>query len=363
MSELAKQRPILPNLVKLTLAPTDTLTTHEQCLWIRTFLSPSLNSIQVYPDSLESVPIITQLAAATLLQQIASNSPNLQRLALYPASTVLHETEKNGFAILEFWSPSFYDCLPTLRLRELSCTTEILSPEHFNVLSNLPTLESLEVRHTWDTIASFRLSSPPSLKHFALHSTRWSQFRRIWGLGLFASLTSLEISFDDYRGSENIWATEMMSLISEASPILASLCIDFGDMGFELNNMVPLQPLATLPLRAVSLKSVEMMEEPALSQMITAWPLVTKLEIPDLVFSLDELYHFARLPNLEHLVVGLSFESLEIKSTMPTTTSLAFHTLESSNDVEVDVSLSSLARCVQFLLLGLHSSEFVSLIN
>lgn len=225
-------------------------------------------------------------------------------------------------------------------------------------------LESLEIHDTRDPISSACLLSPPSLKRFALHSTKMSQLQKIWDLCLFAGLTSLDITFNDEPElSHAIWLADLVSLICNTSPALTNLCIDFGDMDLKINIIAPLQPLATLPLRMVSLKYVTTMDKSALSQMALAWPMVTKLEMPDLVVSLGELHYFSRLPKLEHLVVSLWFESPKVNSAIPTHVLLAFHTLESVNEVKVDISFSSLARYVQFLLLTHTFSNFVAILS
>ncbi|KAF8598194.1 hypothetical protein BDV93DRAFT_609980 [Ceratobasidium sp. AG-I] len=365
LSALAMQRSILPNLLELRLTSVSAPTTHDQCLWIRSFLSPSLSVIHVEPDLHDDPPPITHMAAVSLLQHITSNSPNVQHLALFPPSSPSLETEKNGHAILEFWGPSFYGTLPSLQLRELICTTAIFTPEHFKVLNSMSALESLQVHNAGDPVAFVRLTSPPSLRRFALHNANWQQFQKIWDLELFSGLTLLEISFDDYSGQENytMWLTDLISLVCKASPVLTSLSIDFGgEEELRIDNIAPLQPLAALPLQTVVLKCVAMIEELVLSQMALAWPMVTKLKIPDLVFSLDELHYFARLPKLEHLIIGLSFESLEVKSEIPACKSLAFHTLESSTEVDVDVSLSLLARHLLLLWPNIQQVTWTDLV-
>ncbi|KAF8593304.1 hypothetical protein BDV93DRAFT_612284 [Ceratobasidium sp. AG-I] len=347
LSVLAKQTTMLPNLVQLTLTNTFGITSEDQCIWIRTFLSPSLHSIEVVLGpraSLDDIPRIMKLAAVSLLQQIASNSPNLQHLALFPASYPADDPENAGYNVIESWIPSFYDCLHTLRLRELVCSTGILSPEHIHILSSLLNLESLEVYYMEDDIASVRVSPPPALKRFVQRTALWSDFEKIWELDLFVGLTSLDIFFEDDSPSDDFWPTKLITLICNASPVLESLCIEFGDMGFPVNTTTHLQPLAALPLRSVRLDFFVDIGEPIYNQAMLAWPMVTKLDLPWWDATLNELYLFARLPNLEHLVVSLRLQSLEVTLPPPTVKSLVLHTLESSNVVVASVTLSSLAR-------------------
>ncbi|KAF8598200.1 hypothetical protein BDV93DRAFT_526897, partial [Ceratobasidium sp. AG-I] len=161
--------------------------------------------------------------------------------------------------------PSFYDCLRTLRLREFVCPTDILSSEHIHALDNLPTLESLEVYYVGDNITPVRRSPPPALRRFVQHSVSWSDFQKIWELGLFSGLTSLEIFFQDTPPVDKRWSTKLFILVRNASPVLENLCIDFGDMAFDLNTTRLLQPLAALPLQTVRFKFFDEIEKPILS--------------------------------------------------------------------------------------------------
>lgn len=176
--EQARHKFFLPNLLRLTLSGRE-ISTHDQCLWIRTFISPSLDTIQVKAER-SSPPNINSLAASVLLRYIVSNCPKLRTLSLFPKQTVAGtSTYRNSddYTVLGLWeSPgSVYENLINLSLRELACTFDILAPNTIHVLNRLPLLECLEVHCNpygapITPPTKCELECPLALRRFALHS-------------------------------------------------------------------------------------------------------------------------------------------------------------------------------------------------
>ncbi|KAG9128030.1 hypothetical protein FRC07_006144 [Ceratobasidium sp. 392] len=345
---------LLPNLVRLTLSATQS-SNHDLFLWIRTFLSPSLNAIQVIPDVYEGPSEMSGLVAGSLLGQIIKRCPNIRNISLFP-SLPLYSSEANGYVIADFCDSSFYDRLPTLHLTELGCTTEILTEEWIHVLEGLPLLERLDVYSADSEIATSNLSSPPALKHLGLHLVDWHEIKLIWKLNILAALSSLVISLpeDDEFDFDDVWGSDFISLICSRSPALASINLDFGPNEYALNNLSSLSPMSKLPLTAICFKSLESIADEVVENMAVVFPIATKLEFYDettMVFTFDELVHLAKLPRLQHLVIGLQGDTREIKLGSVPAVSHSLHTLEICNGVEVGPDISLLAQYVPLALL------------
>lgn len=355
--EQAKHRVLLPNLLRLTLSAHE-MSTHDQCLWIRTFMSPSLNAIQVQAQA-SRLPNINSLAASVILRYITSNCPKVHKLSLFPkqvgSSTYRHSDD---YSVLGLWESSelFYDKLTSLALQELACTSDILAPNTIHVLNRLPLLERLEV-HCSPYGASAPIASPtesklefpPTLKHFALHSGGQTTVVRTLELGIFSRLSSLTITINACDpDEEETWATNLMTLISLSTPALADLAIKFDpDVYFNLTSPSTIRPLAALPLHHVCLQ-LAVISESVLEELHTIWPSVTEIELSGLEDPLgaEELRHFAKLPNLQHLTVDLSIDWLgsafDSEDSIPIIAP-NFHTLQCTYSADISVDLLSLA--------------------
>ncbi|KAG9100993.1 hypothetical protein FRC06_003464 [Ceratobasidium sp. 370] len=346
----AQNHNLLPSLVRLTLSSFP-VPSHDQFLWIQTFLSSSLNTIKVIPDPVEGFPEISSLVAGSLLGQIINNCPNVQNLSLFPSTVPPYSSEINGYVIADFCDKTFYSRLHSLRLTELGCTTQILTQEWIHVLEGLPLLERLEVYSITADITVPKLLSPPTLKHFGLYATDWDEVEKIWALNIFATLTSVAVSLRDHDDFDlefnDSWGRDFIALICSQSPTLTSISIDFGPAEYALNNLSPLASMAKLPLATACFKSLSSMRDEVVENMASVFPMVTKLEFYDMVFTFDELIHFAKLPHLQHLVIGLAGDTRDIKLGLPLPASRSLHTLEICYDVDVGPNLSLLA---QYLL-------------
>ncbi|KAG9095997.1 hypothetical protein FS749_009291 [Ceratobasidium sp. UAMH 11750] len=341
---------LLPNLVRLTLSSFPA-SSHDQFLWIQTFLSSSLDTIKVVPDPAEGHPKISSLVAGSLLGQIINNCPNIRSISLFPSTLPPYTSDTNGYVIADFCDNTFYDRLHSLRLTELGCTTQILSKEWIHVLEGLPLLERLDVYSVATNITVSTLSSPPTLKHFGLYATYWDEVKKIWALNIFTTLSSVAVSLRDHDDfdylSNDSWGRDFIALLCSQSAALTGISIDFGPAEYALNNLSPLAPMAKLPLTTACFKSLSLMEDEVVENIAVIFPMVTKLEFYDLVFTFDELVHFAKLPHLQHLVIGLAGDTRDIKLDSSGPVSRSLHTLEICYEVDVGPDLALLA---QYLL-------------
>lgn len=364
LSEKAKHRTLLPKLSRLTLSAISSPSSDEQFLWIRMFISPSLKAIQVQPVVGHPHHIHYSTATA-LIGHIFLNCPNLHTLSLFPLDPPPNRSRlKDLVDIVGFWEPSFYDRLSALSLRNLTCAINIFAPSAVHVLAELPLLEHLEVHYASDNaspeIATSKMEPLPALRHFALCSKSWSKALDVLELGIFTGITSLTVTLgdadpeiDDPDAIDSIWGPRLMSLISRGSPLVSSLKVDLGlNIYFEIDSTSILDPLATLPLESVTLSGFAAMSSSVIKEMHGFFPLVTKFEVPDVEFGLDDMYLFSRLPNLQHLTVGLSIclDSLDSRPT-PCAILPSIRILEINGPLDIEADLSPLARCVQLYLL------------
>ncbi|QRW12030.1 F-box protein [Ceratobasidium sp. AG-Ba] len=347
----AQHRTLLPNLARLTLSAFP-ISDHEQFLWIKVFLSPSLHTIQVVPQLVDGVATISTLVAGSLLGHIVKNCPKLRTLSLFPSnSPSFHSTlDGHGYSIADFCDNSFYDRLSALNLSELSCTTAILSDNGIYVLGTLPLLERLTLYSSASAIAVAKPPCTPALQHFGLYSTYWDEIRQIWALDLFSTLNSLTISFVDTEDSDDEqvvdWGGALMSLIACHSPALTDLEIDFGTLELELDTMSTLSPLVQLPLATVSFKSLGAMADEIVENIESIFPNATKLAFFELVFTLSELAHFSKLQRLQHLAIGLAGDTKDIVLSSTHTFSNSLHTLEIYYDMDIGPDMSIFAQYV-----------------
>ncbi|KAG8713291.1 hypothetical protein FRC09_018883 [Ceratobasidium sp. 395] len=338
---------LLPNLARLTMSALS-MSSHDQFLWIRAFLSPSLNTIQVIPDADDGPCEISSLVAGSLLGQIIKSCPNIRSISLFP-STSTSVSETNGFVAADFCDSSFYDRLSALRLTELGCTTQILSEDSIHVLESLPLLERLDLFSADIEIVAVNLSSPPPLKHLGVYLVDWHEIQEIWKLNIFATLASIVIllreHYDFDWSTNDEWGNRFITLVCSRSPALASISLDFGPTGYSLNQLSSLDSMAKLPLTAVCFKSLESMGDEVVENMVTVFPMAIKLEFYDMDFRFDELIHLAKLPRLQHILIGLSGHTREINLGPPLAVSHSLHTLEVCNGiVDVGPDISLLAR-------------------
>lgn len=170
-------------------------------------------------------------------------------------------------------------------------------------------------------------------------------------LKIFSGLTSLRITVKandlDSQADEDAWATSLMTLISLCSPALTDLDIEFDpEMYFDLTSPSVIRPLAILPLQNVRLK-LALVDDPVLEELHTIWPFATRIELSGLEDALGAhaLSHFAKLPNLQHLLVDLEIDCLG-SAVDPEGFAIApnFRALQCTNSVDISVDLSLLAQ-------------------
>ncbi|KAG9073992.1 hypothetical protein FS749_014501, partial [Ceratobasidium sp. UAMH 11750] len=340
LSEQAKRRVLLPNLLELNVGSYST-GTHDLFLWTRAFLSPSLTSIvvEVGPKYKYNVlPTIPSLVAKSLLGHIEATCRELQHLQIFPAAPPEHgaRQEHSSFAVADFWERSFYERLGGFRLKALGCTTELLSPEWIHILGDLPLLESLDLYAVHGAIADIEPATLPSLKKLALHSISPGLFNAVDDLGLLAGLNSLYISFKDSVLRKNhSWQNSLVSPICRNSPELAMLELEFDYPSLYGPGLLSFRPMAALPLVDVRLKGSLDLDYDDLDQLATIWPMATRFELyhPGTRFCFNDLVYFTKLPRLRHLTLNLARRAGISFLDMPVSPSSTLQIFEISGDL------------------------------
>lgn len=350
----ARNETLLPNLKTLTLATTSDCST-SQLMWIRAFLSPSLIRIQVkfFPTH---APLISYCAASAVLRYIAETCPDVRLLAIFPDSRPSEESSLESHderAMIDFWDSSLAPHLKRLRsLSQLVGTTELLSPDNLIHLASMQNLSRLTL---YPTTTPFEVVEPTSigpttgftaLKRFSLFTVTPTLIEKIWRLRIFNSLTSLELSSVTFPpntedGQLHASAITMLSHVAKSSPHLSKITIKFdppktGKPYYDLGTISVLDPLKALQLKEMYLQGASLgvlpLQRPPQTIEYYLRHLV-KLELPKKLCSFVQLYEFARLPNLDHLIVNLRLRTPEAEA--PSINNSNFRVLESSSGTSV----------------------------
>lgn len=142
----AKDDPILPNLLRLTLTPPSLIESENQLFWIRTFLSPVLVDIRVADSPGRDVPLLRNEIALTLLKRISKLASGLHRLGIFIELEDQSDGIEESSQHIAFWEPSLPDCFATLgSLREISSVSQLLQPDLLPVIASLKHLEVLKL--------------------------------------------------------------------------------------------------------------------------------------------------------------------------------------------------------------------------
>ncbi|KAG8708330.1 hypothetical protein FRC09_001316 [Ceratobasidium sp. 395] len=348
ISDQAKSRVFLPNLLELAITPTSGPVGQNLFLWIRMFLSSSLTSIVVGAKSDGNLPTIPGLAVKALLGHVEATCPNLRHLQLFSAATEDSNTnqECNEYAFADFWERSFFERLAGLRLQQLGCSTELVSPKWIHLLGEFSLLKSLDLYKVFRyDIAGSRPEMLPCLEHLGVHFASRKDVETIAELGLLGGLKSLTIVYNETDAVEDGWETGIILSISQNSPELTKLHLEFGgEVDFYMPDMASFRPLGALPLIEVCLKGDIYIPDNIEDSLAAIWPNVIRFEMCDTNESLglEELQYFAKLPRAQHLALPASWPWRIPPLVTAAESSCALRTFEVSKrelDTDFDVSL------------------------
>ncbi|KAF8599986.1 hypothetical protein BDV93DRAFT_525680 [Ceratobasidium sp. AG-I] len=197
-----------------------------------------------------------------------------------------------------------------------------LQPEPRLVLSKLPLLESVTVYSMfdppdWENEPTVPEDSFSSLRRLSMHEVDpYDVLQVLRTRHMFQQVTSLVLDFniDEFPLEESIdfWLINDFFPILSNIPRLCDFSVKIPSLESEETLMVirplVLDILSALPLQSVTLGNMECPFIPWPDNFEIAWPLVTKLSMPDQTVSLDFLHPFAALPKLEYLELKLDVE-------------------------------------------------------
>lgn len=376
IARYAKNRLLLPNLLRLTLSSPRLFEAGHQFFWIRLFLSPILVDVRVVDSPNEDLPLLRNGVGLGLLKHISKVAPDIRRLSIFV------ELEYSSFNLAEdsetisFWEPTMQHCFAALAsLREISSTVTLFRPEILPTIASLKHLEVLKLRWAGmsrgaDLFMGDRFGGPktlpdnpfPALKHFSWCDTDGAEVLSVLPEIFFSNLTSLHLGFDyapELSGQDpNCWQHDVFKFVSKTYPSLTSLSIDFDDsydllspVGRSTTGEDMLLLMSKLPLEALHISGAYLGEgfSDISSNMLTvAWPLVTKLSLPDTKATFNELYNLSRLPKLEELTLRPYFEDDDTVDMVlgQSPGSSPLHTLRASTVVmyPIELTLNKVAR-------------------
>ncbi|KAG9094213.1 hypothetical protein FS749_012911 [Ceratobasidium sp. UAMH 11750] len=354
----ARERTLLPNLVTLTLKPPKS-PGRQIMMWIPAFLSPTLTEISVIPSDTNQDTLVSHLEGSGLFRRISIACPNLKKLSLCldgEGEVDYQNKPNNGRTLAEFWDNSLPQYLARMEsLCELCTTTEVLVPNTITHLAGLPNLKSLAIYPTTRPFVSTKVTQGglfPVLRKFSLKQAPHALFPEIWQLQIFRNLTSLVLTFLTQPETDDeidLWCGTLMSLISESSPNLVDLSVDFDSNSschyyVDISLDLVTSSMEKLPLQQLELRSASLCGNWEIMPKI--WSQLTVLKLHEENVTAAELIWFAKLVNLEHLTVGLSLSTPlpSLVSFPPEGVNMYFITLQSSGPVAIVGDIHEIAR-------------------
>ncbi|KAG9078607.1 hypothetical protein FRC06_008283 [Ceratobasidium sp. 370] len=287
--------------------------------WITSFLVPSTIEIQIVPANYDNLDMaLTSTAGSVILQSITSVCPRLVRLSLFP-SDVLSTTSQSQqvqplIGFLEHKPPRHYLSLLD-KLCELETSTMLLESESFQVIGSLPNLGSLKLYSIYNNPSFRGITLPddsfPVLRQLSLMGLKSVEVQAALDLlPLVRNLGSFEISMIHRSEHRNWLVTSFFPRVKNMVQ-LSNLCACFEidepvEDGLDVHNIehpVVLEVLSGLPLKTVKLAGATFN---FLTDYKSIFPGVTKLELPDCRIENFCLHYFAGLGQLEYLAIRLS---------------------------------------------------------
>ncbi|QRV97400.1 hypothetical protein RhiJN_25419 [Ceratobasidium sp. AG-Ba] len=370
----AKGGPILPNLLRLTLTTPSWMEAGNQLFWIRTFLSPVLVDIRVVDLPGRDLPLLRNEMALALLKHISKLASGLRRLSIFIELTDQSGGIEENSQHIAFWEPSLPDCFATLgSLREISSTSQLLQPDLLPTIASLKHLEVLKIRDDGMSAGVFLpfrlvelLDNPfPVLRQLSWFGSDAEETCHVLEGLVLKNLSRLDLGFTNapelYDHHHNYWQHQLFKLISEVCPQLTSLSIDFDNSydlfdsaGRSTNAEDMLNYMGRMPLDIVHISQAclgDDFEEVDSEALAAAWPLVTKLSLPDTTATLEGIYKLSRLPKIEVLILKPYFEGISEAFFERTAGVSPLHTLKAStssvylSEMDTDEAARALVHC------------------
>lgn len=288
-------------------------------MWINTLIHPGVTSVRIAPDATYFNPAIPHLVTSAILSSIDKACPRLQELTLYPAEDTPQVEASNE----ELYMLNILDLKPlfhyfgTLRcLHKLETSPLVFKSEILQALGELPLLEHLAISFLVimtldDQPPVLRGDVFPALKHLTLSQPSTFEAQLALNLGpMLQNLTSLsfEMLLDEDEDDEG-WVTSAFFPSLLNIPHLTDLNVEidyekapgiFDYLG--ISTPAVYDSLSKLPLRTLSLSGLRFDDDVDLTAI---FPSLTKLQLCHQYGGTSNIWSFATIPKLEHLVLRL----------------------------------------------------------
>ncbi|KAG8737909.1 hypothetical protein FRC10_007537, partial [Ceratobasidium sp. 414] len=318
----ARERPLLPNLLSLTLHAADSRFAPDQVLWISAFASPSLlRFTPVYIRDSDKC-LISDTATSIILKALNERCPNIQSLALYrQMETDPDEGDVDSFLNL-MWDGPYLQYMQSLaELRALSISISMIDGDGLTVLGSLPRLGSLTIRGGDDYLEEPNFAIPDNSFPQLTHLTLWEIHVRIIAdlmaiEPLARNLAALSLCHQfavEDEAAEMAWFTETIPRLLQYTPRLNDFYCDstYNPSSFPLD-LSPciisgnlLQRTSELGLKKMYLSGLRFTSLEHLEMMPTAWSTLISLHLTHVFISPLALPLFAMLPELQFLALRL----------------------------------------------------------
>ncbi|KAF8604435.1 hypothetical protein BDV93DRAFT_606117 [Ceratobasidium sp. AG-I] len=355
LSQHARLRPLLPNLLSITMQ-TKCADYHsaDQLSWIADFISPSLISFWSDLDLNIAWPgRIPELAILVLLDPILERCTAIERLAIYPRAGSMESYELRP----ALGSSTFS------HLRELSGSATLAGVHMLQAVSMLPQLERLSILASYQYFPEVPTELPPGsfpkLKHLTLNTRFLEDALSIATMRpMLCRLTSLDVCIDPFTNWDGVsdFTVGILGVVLvflENSPRLRKFVFNTDP---DENGYVPLivyeQTLLTHLARLESLSLTSIILGPsAFQEPEMDWSSLKELNLPAQHAVLEtHLPYFAKIKCLERLTLSLYHGNNDIKPLSIPVSNVSLDTLESKTKPEEWCKPEQVDEVARFLL-------------
>ncbi|KAF8604382.1 hypothetical protein BDV93DRAFT_544076 [Ceratobasidium sp. AG-I] len=331
----ARESPLLLNLKNFTLDHKFNKD-EEPILWVSTFIAPSLTAFKATrlwcADS-----YATFSTMSIILRRIADHCPVLESLTLYLGSPDGAQDDASLFRMLLEEPPS-RTWKNFKNLSSLVTDVNTLGADSLLSLGQLPHLNCLDIQSTDNSRlryfterlpnsvpnAALSRDSFPCLRRLTIRKLNYDDIMALWDLEpLVNKFTHLDLYSPPSRDQTNAAVRLLdgfLPTLAARSPQLTILKVCLKP-SYVSTDPVPLaieqwDCLASLLLQKLTILSAELylasqLETPLfVKHIVTLWPNLTKLILPNQEISLGSLHHFTALPNLCELLLKLRWAEI-----------------------------------------------------
>ncbi|KAG8699130.1 hypothetical protein FRC09_006824 [Ceratobasidium sp. 395] len=369
LSHQAQHEPLLPNLCELSIrgkfADGD-----EVILWLSTFISPSLRTLNLcsaygeFNLSYHDTAIVLGLLAqkCTQLQKFT------HKLSIISTGYEHDFIERTAASQLVLGPLACGHLQNSQHLTQLKVRGHFINPETLIALSRLPQLEHLIInqhaqpnKHLAQTFRDARLpkGSFPLLRQLQICSNTLDDFQAAWNVApLVLNLTNIQLEYASTKkkpvGSiyEETVLRPLLLGIATSSPHTEVLALK----GTHMNRSLLMDPensawihVERLPLRHLRLTNFQIGAE-SLKNAQQIWPNITLLEVPDQLLTFQHLVNLSHLPKLKKLCAAGFKDLTEQIPEIPPHTDSPLHQIRLVKSLTDRVKIKSAEKVARFLL-------------